>query len=77
MSNNLKDPNVLTWVFFVSNGITDKTDLMRCNMLCIQLCKLENPTVEDVKETAGYKSCLYDIPDFLISDEKIQEMIDF
>ena len=30
-----KDYNVLTWVFFASQGITDNTDLMRCQMLCL------------------------------------------
>lgn len=74
----MKDGNVLTWVFFVSQGVTDNCDLMRAQMLCFQLCELgENATVDKVKQTAGYRSCLYDIPDHLISDEKIQEMIDF
>jgi hypothetical protein len=73
-----KDYNVLTWVFFASQGVTDISDLMRVQMLCIHLCDLgEKATVEMVKNTSGYKSCIYDIPDRLLSDEKIQEMIDF
>lgn len=74
----MKNSNTLTWVFFASQGITDNCDLMRAQMLCMQLCELgDNATVEMVKNTAGYKSCIYDIPDILICDEKIQEMIDF
>ena len=73
-----KTSEILTWVFFASQGISDSCDLMRCQMLCMQLCELgDKATVEMVKDTAGYKSCIYDIPDHLISDEKIQEMINF
>ena len=76
MGKPVKDYNVLTWVFFVSQGITDNTDLMRCQMLCIEVTK-QGATVESVKNSIGYKSCIYDIPDRFLTDEKIQEMIDF
>lgn len=71
------DYNVLLWVFFVSQGIQDQADMMRCQMLCMEVANMKDATVEKVKQTSGYKSCIYDIPDVLISDEKIQEMIDF
>lgn len=77
-SKNLKNPDVLTWVFFASQGITDNTDLMRCMLLCQDICRLDDKaTVENIKDMTGYRSCLYDIPSDLISDEKIQEMITF
>lgn len=77
----LKTYETLTWVFFMSQGVNDTTDLMRCQMLCMQLCELcesnNTVTVDMVKNTAGYKSCIHDIPDVLMNDVKIQEMIDF
>jgi len=71
------NPEVLTWVFFGSQGITDNTDLMRCMILCQDICGLENPTVEKIKDMGGYRSCLYNIPDYLISDENLQKIIDW
>jgi len=73
-----KIPEILTWVFFGSQGITDNTDLMRCMILCQEICRFGNEaTVEKIKNTTGYKSCIYNIPYNLISHCKIQEMIDF
>lgn len=79
MSNkNLKNPEVLCWVFFLSQGIQDNIDLMRCHVLCNEICsKGEFATVKEIKESSAYKCCIYDIPNHLISDEKIQEMINF
>lgn len=71
-----KDYNVLTWVFFASQGITDNINLMRCQMLCLAVCT-PGATLESVKDSTGYRSCLYDIPDRFLTDEKIQEMIDW
>lgn len=71
-----KDYNVINWVFFASQGITDNTDLMRTSMLCMDICE-PGATVESVKNSTGYRSCLYDIPDRFLTDEKIQEMIDW
>ena len=76
MSKPCKDYNVLTWVFFASKGITDMADLMRANMLCMEIVK-EGATIESVKKSTGYLSCIHDLPYILISDIKIQEMIDF
>ena len=74
----MKDPNILTWVFFGSQGITDNTDLMRCNILCMEICRQDkNATLKSIKDSSAYKGCIYDIPDKLITDEKIQEIIDW
>ena len=71
-----KDHNILLWVFFVSQGLTDNTDLIRASMFCIECCK-EGATVESVKQSSGYKSCLCDLPDSMLTDEKISEMINW
>lgn len=72
------DYNTLNWVFFASKGITDNSDLMRTSMLCMAVeTQGENATIESIKNSDGFKSCIHDIPDHLISDEKIQELIDF
>ena len=78
--SKLKNPEVLNWIFFISKGIKDNTDLMRTQMLCMEVCgqcEKGTATVESIKKTSGYMSCTNDIPSVLISDEKIQEMIDF
>jgi hypothetical protein len=75
---NKKSPEILTWVFFGSQGVTDNTDLMRCMILTQEICRLgDNVSVEKIKNTSAYCSCLCNIPDHLISDIKLQEMIDF
>ncbi len=74
----MKTPEILTWVFFASQGITDNTDLMRCHILAMEICRLGNDaTIKKIKETSGYRSCICDIPDHLICDLRIQEMIDW
>ena len=72
-----KLPSILTWVFFGSEGITDNTDLMRCNMLCLCICTNDLPSVTEVLHSTGYKSCLYDIPDHMLTKEYISKIIDF
>ena len=68
---------VLTWVFFGSHGVTDETDLIRANILCMVISGMDEPTVEKIKETSAYMSAQYDLPNHLLTDEKLQEMIDF
>lgn len=72
----MKDINILTWVFFCSKGLTDNTDLMRAQLYIIE-CIKDGATVETVKNSTGYKSCLYDLPNFMLTDSYIQEIIDF
>jgi hypothetical protein len=76
LEKKVKDYNVLTWVFFASQGIVDNVNLMRCQLLCMEVIK-DGANLESVKESTGYKSCIYDIPDHLISDQKIIEMLNF
>lgn len=76
-----KTAEILTWVFFVSQGVTDNTDVVRafnlCSEICIRCVDNKKPTLGEIKETSGYRGTLYDLPDKLITDEKIQEMIDW
>jgi hypothetical protein len=73
---NNKSDHILLWVFFISKGIKDNTDLMRASMLCMAVCQ-DGATLESVKDSSGYKSCLYDIPDCFLTDEYITEMLEF
>jgi hypothetical protein len=70
------DYNVLVWVFFCSVGITDNTDLMRASLLCMECSKI-GATLENVKDSSGYRSCLYDLPDSCLTDEYITKIIEF
>ena len=72
----MKDINVLTWVFFASKGLTNYVDLMRAQMYIME-CVKENATIESVKNSSGYMSCLNDLPNEMLTDEYIQEIIDF
>jgi hypothetical protein len=74
----MKTPEILTWVFFGSEGITDSVDLMRAMILCCEICRQgDSATVETIKETSGFKGAYYDLPKRLLTDEKIQEMIEW
>ena len=68
--------SLLTWVFFVSKGLTDNCDLMRAQMYIME-CTKDGATVESVKNSTGYKSCLNDLPDSMLTDEYIKEIIEF
>lgn len=63
-------------MFFASQGISDNSDLMRCQLLCLEAIK-DGMTLELLKDSTGYRSCLYDIPDHLLTDEKLTEMLTF
>ena len=74
----MKTPEILTWVFFGSQGITDNIDLMRAMILCTEICRQgANASIENIKETGSYKGCYYNLPKRLLTDEKIQEMINW
>ena len=69
---------MLAWVFFGSQGVKDNTDLMRALILCQTIClQGEKATVKSVKETSAFVGAAYDLADDLLTDEKIQEMIDW
>lgn len=67
---------VLVLMFHINLRIKDNTDLMRCHILGMKietLVKDHEPTKEEIKETAEYKGCHYDVP---FSDDFLQELID-
>jgi len=71
-----KSANILCWVFFASKGIIDNADLMRCMMLCEEICHQGIiATVSSIKASSAFLSCIHDIPDSYLNDDKIQEMI--
>jgi hypothetical protein len=76
----MKTPEILCWVFFRSQGVKDHVDLLRalilCEVICLQ-CEDSKPTIEAIKETGAFKGAIYDLPKNLLTDEKLQEMIDF
>ena len=53
--------SVITLMFAQDLGITDNTDLMRANILAMEIESKEH-TIESIKETSAYKGCHYDIP---------------
>jgi len=71
--------NVIT-IMFAQNGVKDNTDLMRCNILAMEIERNEH-TFESIKKTSAYLGCNYDVPmtdKFLQSLlDKKQELIDF
>ncbi len=64
-------PNVITIMFHQDLGITDNTDLMRCQILGFELESTEH-TIESIKQTSAYKGCHYDVP---FNDEFLQKLI--
>ena len=70
--------NILTWVFFVSQGIADHTDLMRVSILCMEIIHQgDSATPESIMKSSAYLGCIHNIPATLLSEDQIQEMIDF
>lgn len=71
--------NVIT-LMFAQAGVEDNTDLMRCDILAMEIERNEH-TIESVKKTSAYLGCNYDVPmtdEFLQSLlDKKQELIDF
>lgn len=72
----MREVNILTWVFFASKGITDNCDLMRAQLYIME-CKKDGATVETVKNSTGYKSCLFDLPNAMLTDDYIQQIIEW
>ena len=71
------EPTVLVWVFFASQGVTDNIDLMRAGIFTNDLRRIENATLEMIKNTSSYASAKYDLPAHLMTDEKVIEMYEF
>lgn len=64
--------SVLTLMFAQNLGVTDNTDLIRANILAMEIADREH-TIESIKETSAYKGCHYDIP---FNDDFLQSLFD-
>ena len=62
--------SVLTIIFAQDLGETDNVNLMRANILAIEIENYEH-TIESIKKTSAYLGCHYDIP---FSDEFLQSL---
>lgn len=71
MTNDLIT-SVLTLMFHTDLKITDNTDLMRANILAIEIA-YTNHTIESIKNTSAYMGCHYDIP---FDDEFLKSLFD-
>lgn len=72
--------SVLTTMFVQDLGITGNINLMRCNILAMEIEGKEH-TIESVKTTSAYLGCHYDVPfdDAFLQTllDKKQELIDY
>ncbi len=64
--------NVITLMFAQDLGVTDNTDLIRANILGMEIERNDH-TIESIKETSAYRGCHYDIP---FNDEFLQTLLD-
>lgn len=62
--------NVIT-LMFAQAGVEDNMDLMRCNILAMEIARNEH-TVESIKKTSAYLGCNNDVP---TSDEFLQSLL--
>ena len=62
--------DVITLMFF-QKGITDDADLMRCNILAMEIARNIH-TIESIKKTSAYLGCNYNVP---MSDEFLQSLL--
>ena len=63
--------NVIT-LMFAQAGVEDNTDLMRCNILAMEIERNEH-TIKSIKQTSAYLGCNYDVP---MTDEFLQSLLD-
>jgi hypothetical protein len=61
--------DVITLMFFQA-GITDDVDLMRCNILAMEMAQNEH-NVESIKKTSAYLGCNNNVP---MPDEFLQKL---
>ena len=64
--------NVITLMFAQDLGVIDNTDLIRANILAMEIESNEH-TIESIKKTSAYLGCHYDIP---FNDEFLQSILD-
>lgn len=63
--------NIIT-LMFIKKGVKDNIDLIRCNILAMEI-ERNNHTIESIKKTSAYLGCNYDIP---MSGEFLQSLLD-
>ena len=71
MKKNPPIAAVITLMFAQELGITDNIDLIRANILGMEIEAKEH-TLESIKTTSAYMGCHYDIP---FSDEFLQKIL--
>ena len=72
MSKKIIDA-VLTIKMVNDSGCTDNSDIARMNMLAMEIQKNPNIKVSELKQTMGYKSCIYNIN---FDDKYLQSLLD-
>lgn len=63
--------NIIT-LMFAEAGVKDNIDLIRCNILAMEI-ERNNHTIKSIKKTSAYLGCNYDVP---MSDEFLQSLLD-
>ena len=63
--------SVLTLMFAQELNITDNTDVMRANILAMEI-ESNDHTIESIKKTSAYMGCHYNIP---FNDEFLQSLL--
>lgn len=71
--NNLLISSALTLQIAEECKIKDNSDLIRLNMLCMELAANDH-TVESLKQTLSYRTTMYDL---FFSDEQLQKFINY
>lgn len=72
LNNKTMISSIITLMFAQDLGVTDNVDLMRANILAMEI-ESHNHTIESIKETSAYKGCHYDIP---FNDVFLQSILD-
>lgn len=64
--------SVITIMFAQDLGVTDNVDLIRANILAMEI-ESHDHTIESIKQTSAYLGCHYDIP---FNDVFLQSILD-
>jgi hypothetical protein len=72
MKNSFLVSDVITLMFAQELGVTDNTDLIRANILGMEIERNDH-TIESIKKTSAYMGCHYDIP---FNDDFLQSLLD-
>jgi len=72
MEKRVPIASVLTLMFATVLGVSDNIDLMRCNILAMEIEGKEH-TLNSIKNTMAYRGCVYDVP---FDDSFLQSLLD-